>query len=407
MKLISTTAFALVAALTASPAAAQDQKAAAQQPAQPQVKPSKQALKALVELQDAVNKNDVANIPAKIAAAQAVATTKEDRYLIAQLQLKAALAAKNNAAMASAIDAVAASGYLEPTKVSDLYVSLGSILYNDKQYAQAQAAFQKALAANSRNVDAASLLGEALFSQGQKAQAAAAFQQAVQAATAAGQKPDEKLLKRAVGVAYDAQSPTVVDLARQWVAAYPGPSSWSDAIAIYRNLNHPDIEGTLDLLRLMQATGSLNQAGEYDLFARAAIEQNNYNEAQAVLDAGIAAKAVNPTDAQTRELIAALKARPKVTAADLETAAKTTANGTTLLHIGDRYAAMGEYSKAVEVYRAAMDKPGVDKAVANLHLGMALARAGDKAGAVAALNAVTGPRADIAKFWLTYVNQKA
>jgi tetratricopeptide (TPR) repeat protein len=407
MKLISTTAFALVAALTASPAAAQDQKAAAQQPAQPQVKPSKQALKALVELQDAVNKNDVANIPAKIAAAQAVATTKEDRYLIAQLQLKAALAAKNNAAMASAIDAVAASGYLEPTKVSDLYVSLGSILYNDKQYAQAQAAFQKALAANSRNVDAASLLGEALFSQGQKAQAAAAFQQAVQAATAAGQKPDEKLLKRAVGVAYDAQSPTAVDLARQWVAAYPGPSSWSDAIAIYRNLNHPDIEGTLDLLRLMQATGSLNQAGEYDLFARAAIEQNNYNEAQAVLDAGIAAKAVNPTDAQTRELIAALKARPKVTAADLETAAKTTANGTTLLHIGDRYAAMGEYSKAVEVYRAAMDKPGVDKAVANLHLGMALARAGDKAGAVAALNAVTGPRADIAKFWLTYVNQKA
>jgi hypothetical protein len=54
-----------------------------------------------------------------------------------------------------------------------------------------------------------------------------------------------------------------------------------------------------------------------------------------------------------------------------------------------------------------MGKPGVDAGVANLHIGMALARAGDKAGATAALNAVTGPRADIAKFWLTYVNQKA
>ncbi len=36
----------------------------------------------------------------------------------------------------------------------------------------------------------------------------------------------------------------------------------------------------------------------------------------------------------------------------------------------------------------------------NLHLGMALARRGDKAGATAALNAVTGPRAEIAKYWL-------
>jgi hypothetical protein len=40
----------------------------------------------------------------------------------------------------------------------------------------------------------------------------------------------------------------------------------------------------------------------------------------------------------------------------------------------------------------------------NLHLGMALARAGDKAGATAALNAVTGARADIAKYWLAYVS---
>jgi len=40
-------------------------------------------------------------------------------------------------------------------------------------------------------------------------------------------------------------------------------------------------------------------------------------------------------------------------------------------------------------------------------LGIALAKAGDKAGAIAALDAVSGPRADVAKFWLTYVNQKA
>ena len=78
-----------------------------------------------------------------------------------------------------------------------------------------------------------------------------------------------------------------------------------------------------------------------------------------------------------------------------------------LLRIGDRYYAMGNYPKAVELYRMSMGKPGVDKDVANLHVGMALARAGDKAGASAALNSVVGDRAGIAKFWLAYVGQKA
>jgi tetratricopeptide (TPR) repeat protein len=417
MKLITTTAVALVAAVSATPAAAQYASAPPQQPpqvpsnqqsapAQATVKPSKQAMKAIVDLQTSVNKNDFASVPAKVAAAQAVATTKEDRYLIGQLQLKAAVAAKDNASMAASIETIAASGYLDAAKNSELYASLGSTLYNNKQYAQAAAAFQKAVAADPHNAEAPALLGEALFVQGQKAEAAAAFQRAIQARVAAGQKPDEALLKRAVGVAYDAKSPLAVDLGRQWVAAYPSATSWRNAIAIYRNLTHPDVEGTLDLLRLVNATGGMNDASDYSLYARAAAEQNNFNEAQAVLDAGIAAKVVNPANPDLRDLVAGLKAKPKATAADLATATKTAATGMALLRIGDRYYAMGDYAKAVELYRMAMGKPAVDTAVANLHLGMALARAGDKAGATAALNGVTGPRADIAKFWLTYVNQK-
>ena len=67
---------------------------------------------------------------------------------------------------------------------------------------------------------------------------------------------------------------------------------------------------------------------------------------------------------------------------------------------------MGDYSSAVQAYKLAMAKSDGDAALANLHIGMALARSGDKAGATAALNAVTGPRAGIAKYWLTYVAQK-
>jgi tetratricopeptide (TPR) repeat protein len=410
MKLITTTALALIAGLSAAPVSAQNKSAPPQQPAtqaQPVVKPSKQALKAIVDLQDTVKKNDFANVPAKVAAAQAVASTKEDRYLIGKLQLDAALAAKDNAALATSIDTIAASGYLDAAKVAGLYQDLGGTFYNNKQYPQALAAYQKAAAADPRNTDAPALIGEALFAQGQKAQAATAFQRAIQARISAGQKPEENLLKRATIIAYDAGSPLAIELGRQWAASYPSADSWRNSIAIYRNLSHPDVEGTLDLLRLMQATGALTLSSDYALFTRAAAEQNNFNEAQSVLDAGIAAKIVNPSDSEFRDLAAGLKAKPKATAADLAVATKAAVNGMALLRIGDRYYAMGDFAKAVELYRMAKGKPGVDTAVADLHIGMALARAGDKAGAATALNAVTGPRVEIAKFWLAYVNQKA
>ncbi len=74
---------------------------------------------------------------------------------------------------------------------------------------------------------------------------------------ASGQKPDEALLKRGVTVAYDAKSPLAVQLGREWAAAYPSPDSWRNSIAIYRNMSHPNVEGTLDLLRLMQATNAM------------------------------------------------------------------------------------------------------------------------------------------------------
>lgn len=423
MKLFTTTTFALAATVVAAPVSAQysspaqgsippasanqQSNSAQATPAQPKINPSKGALKAIIDLQTAVQKNDYASVPAKVAAAQAVATTKEDRYLISRLQLQAAVAASDTPGIATAIDSIAASNYLDPAHLSDLYVGLGGTYYNAKQYPQAAAAYQKALAINPQNSEAATMVGDALTGAGQKAEALAAYQRLIQTGIAGGRKPDEGLFKRAVAAAYEANSPASVTLAREWVAAYPSPASWSDAIAIYSNLNHPDTEAAVDLYRLRQIVGALRSGAEYAQYARSAASLNNFNEAQVALDAGVAAKAIDPTKAEYSDLVSGLKSKPKATAADLAAATKTAVSGMALLRIGDRYYAMGDYAKAVELYRMAMGKPGVDAAVANLHIGMALARAGDRPGATTAFNAVTGPRADIAKFWLTYLNQKS
>lgn len=383
----------------------QQKDAPAPAPQKPGVKPSAKALKALIDLQKAVDTNDTASIPAKVAAAQAVASTKEDHYLIGQMQLKAALAAKDNAATASAIDAIAASGYQSGPEIAELYMALGSSLYNAKQFDQAAAAFQKGSALDPSNSGLLLNLAEARFAQGQAADAVGIFQRAIQAKSAAGQKAEEALYKRALSIAYTAKLPQAAELGRQWVAAYPSADSWRNAIAVYRNQTQQDVQGTLDLLRLMQATGAMTTPSDYALFIQATADQLNYNEAQAVLDAGIAAHVVDPSSAQFRQIADVLKVKAKATTADLEAAVKMSPNVQNLLRIGDRYYGMGNFSKAAEIYRQVMSRPGVDKDLANLHLGMALARSGDKAGATAALNAVGGTRAEIAKYWLVYVQQ--
>ncbi|HVU29096.1 MAG TPA: hypothetical protein VHE36_01735 [Sphingomicrobium sp.] len=406
MKLMfATAALALVA--VSAPAAAQSnapaQPAEAQQA--PNVKPSSKAMKPLVELQNAIKANDTANIPAKLAAAQAAAQTKEDRYLVAVFQRQIAIAAGDNAALATAVDALANSGILDTGKVASLYRDLGVKQFNAKQYAAAVGSFQHAATITPNDPETLELLAQGMGAAGQGANAAGIFQKAIQARLAAGQKPTEDIYRRAVSAAYEAKSPVAVDLARDWAAAYPSNDSWKNSIAIFRNLKQPDVEGTLDMLRLMQVTGVLTTPGEYALFAESSADQSNFNEAQAVIDAGIAAKVVDPANPQFRDIVNGLKGKPKATAADLEAATKMSPSAINLLRIGDRYYGMGNYSKAAEIYRQVMTRADGDKDLANLHLGMALARAGDKAGAANAFKAVTGARADIAKYWLVYVQQ--
>lgn len=415
MKLINRTAALL--AVFAAPAAAQYGSTAAPQPttrppatqepatapaaAAPSVKPSSKALKAMVDLQTAVNKNDTANIPAKIAAAQAVASTKEDRYLIAQFQLKAAANANDAAAASTAIDAIAASGILDSGHVAALYRSLGGTYFKAKQYPQAATAFQHAIDLEPRDADSLMALAESQNGVGQKAQAVATFERAIQVSTAAGQKPEEGVYRRALSIAYEAKLSNSVDLGQEWLAAYPGPDSWHNSLAIYRNLDHPDASATFDLLRLSRATNSMVGASDYYNYASEAANQANYGEARAVIAEGIAAGKIKPTDAGISDVQTALKGKPSPTPAELAASEKGASIPNAYIRVGDRYYGAGNYQKAAELYRTGLAK-GADSNLGNLRLGEALARAGDKPGAAAALSKVGGSLAPVAKFWTIY-----
>ena len=89
------------------------------------------------------------------------------------------------------------------------------------------------------------------------------------------------------------------------------------------------------------------------------------------------------------------KSRQEGSLAPTEARAKSANDGKLAALTGEAYYGQGNYAKAAELYRLALQKGGVDANEVNTRLGIALAASGDKAGAKAAFEAVRALRAPI------------
>jgi hypothetical protein len=159
----------------------------------------------------------------------------------------------------------------------------------------------------------------------------------------------------------------------------------------------------------MLASGSL--AGERDYFDFAnALNQGGYPaEAKAVLDAGISRRMVDGARSPFRELLQTANARLAADRADLpnsQRSALAAATGTPALRTGDAFLGHARYPEAIALYQAALQKGGVDANIVNTRLGIAYALSGQRPLAETAFRAVTGPRAEVAAFWLLWLSQR-
>ncbi len=311
----------------------------------------------------AFDSKDTAGYPATSAAAHAAAKKPEEHFLASQIDLKAANAAKDEAGMGTALEAMIATGVFPQDQLSTAYTTLGKVKYNQKQFPQAIAAFQKAIELQPTNTEASTLLSQTKSVTATPAEAIAELQKAIAQGSANGGKPPEDVFKRAISVAYRAKMPVVQDLSRQWVAAYPSATNWRDALGIYRQMNNVDDQTTLDLFRLARAAKAMNGEGDYDRYAYAALMKGYPGEAKVVLDEGIAAGAVDPKKSPFKEMIQQATQKSAGEEATLDAAAsKALAGGTakSALTTGDLLYGYGRFDKAAELYRAALKRPGAD-----------------------------------------------
>ena len=410
MKIVSSLAIAaalLAVGTIAAPAAAQNAKApaaAAATPPQRTIKLSKGAGKAIMEL-DAAVKAKAPDYPQKLAAAQAVAKTKEDKYYIAKLQL--AMAGEDPAAIRVAAEAVLASGGADAAETENLRSYLSRQALASASPADAERLLAERVAANPNDIDSLVSLAQIKKDLKKEAEALTLLQKAIGMAKSTGRTVPDAWYKGAVSLAYSLRNDAVAgQIAQEALSAYPTKENFNNLLAVSTKTISKDEQSYVDLLRLMQVSGTMQTAADYLRLAEHFEYEKNWGEAKSVLEAAARAGKTSARHGALLTKVSARIAEDKAALPTVEPKARNAANGALAQSLASVYAGYGNHAKAVELYRLALQKGGVDRNLVNTRLGIALAAAGQRAEAEAAFKAVTGPRAPLAALWLNWLAQR-
>jgi hypothetical protein len=221
--------------------------------------------------------------------------------------------------------------------------------------------------------------------------------------------PGDTTLALLVRCAYDNQDDETQRQALETLVAHTGkPEYWSSLLKLSQSAQGLKDRDTLDIYRLKLLTGTISGKEEYTTLAEMALQLGYPAEAQAVLQKGIAAKAIAPND---RLVGFADKQVAADNAAMAQNLAKANAapQGDALVKIGVDQWGQGKAKDAIATIQAGMKKPLSDKNDATIRLGMAYLGAGQKADAVKTFDSVKGPAGDkqamIAHLWSLYARR--
>lgn len=412
MRIVSTLALglALAGAGIATQGAAKDPK-----PAPTKYTPAVQT--ALVAAQNALKANDAATAAAKVAEAkQTGLPTDDDKYSTGSIEYQLYKLNKDQAALSDGIDLMLASGKASADLQSQLYVSQGTLAYQNKDYRKAEAALLAAQKAGSTDANLIPVLVSSMANNGETLQALTTLNAAIDQSAAAGKPVSADWFQQGISLGYRAKG-TPAELApvneqtsaltKKWVAAYPTKANWHDALAIYRDQNHLATDVQVDVFRLLRAANAMTADVDYREYA-----EDTYlrfpQEAMTALQEGSAKGVVNlAAKNDASEILALVKGKVAGDKGSLPAAdksARAAANGKAALFTADAYVGYGSYAPAIELYKLAVTKGQVDLPTVYLHMGWAQALSGDAAGAKASFAQVTGVRKTLADFWVIHLD---
>ncbi len=407
-RLLTTAAGLAVAfAVAAVPAIAKPaQKADAS--AAPKRQFSKEFATTLAPYEKALAAQDYATASAAVEAARPKAKSPDEVYTVNQIALLIATRQGDTAAQSRAVEAMLSSGAATAMDMAKLNVFLAGRAYNDKRDADALRFANAAKAAGSTDPAIDQILASSAVRQGDFAGAIASTEARIAAMKAAGQAPDEATYRQLVGYAQQGKDVALQDrYSQQWVSAYPTPANWR--VVLMNSMAGRKLEDSvqLDYFRLMRATNALSSSDDWRGYAELASFLNLNGEVLAAVNAGTSAGVLNNQSVQ--EIYARSKSKQSEDRASLVSEAKTAAAKTQAKPVAaaaDALVGYGDYAKAVDLYRIALTKPGVNTDEVTMRMGIAQALAGRFADAKASFAKVQGERQVLATYWTLWVDRQ-
>jgi tetratricopeptide (TPR) repeat protein len=342
-------------------------------------------------------------------------TTNDEKIAGGGLIFNAGIAAQDRALQLRGMEIMLSSGMV-PAENVGRYNFIAYQLANEAQdYAKARNYLQAAIDANftTDTVDASGLriaMAESYFTANELQQGLDYLEQAIADRKTAGQPVDEQWYRRGVTVAYENQiTPEVYDFVTMWIADYPEPKNWRDAVNVARNLNTFEGPEMLDLFRLGRRVNALQDASDYDYYVDAADARRLPQEVKTVIEEGLAAGVVTRDNLFITEALETADSRIAMDRSDLPALERDAMAGNaelrTVVAAASAFLSYEEYAKAVTLYEKALGMPGIDTNEALTRLGIAQIGLGNYDAAQDTFGKVTGNRMPIARLWSAYATQ--
>ncbi len=370
--------------------------------------------KPVVAAQTALAAKDYATALSQLATAEPLITNDDERYIVNALKLQAVAPTNDLQRLAPILDVLIANPKTPAASLGQFNFLRGEAAVQQKKYAEALPFLTKAQELGYKNENLQLRIASAMIETGNLADGLQAIDAAIAQDTAAGRKSSEDLYNYAIARVYGKDPVALASWSQRKLTAYPTAKNWRESLLLYRDGREKSAQKLdrgqqIDLFRLMRATKSLADRGDYLEYADTAYIAGLPGEAKTAIDEGRATGKIPASDATAGKLMTdintSLKAEGSLSATEAK--AKAASSGKPALQTGDAYLGLGQTAKAIELYQIALQKGGVDASEANLHLGVAYSQAGQKDQARAAFQAITAPgaRKDIASYWLKYLDQ--
>ena len=335
----------------------------------------------------------------------------DDTYMLARVRGAAYQRMGDNGQAAQNLEAAFATGKVPPNEAGQLAETIAGVYAQQHNNAKAMQWVEKAKAAGDNSAGVRQIQDYVQGSSGDYGQIARDNAAKIQAAEAAGRRPDEDdLLRLADAYRHTGNKAGDLQVKEKLVTYYPSNKQY---VGIYLS----DIVGksgfssrfALDLLRLRLTSGNLTTAADYMEMSQLLLQAQLPAEAKALVDKGYASGILGTgpeaaREQRLRDLTNKNVVDAKASLAKRTADAKATKTGDDLVALGTEYASMGQYDEAIDLIQQGIAKDNLKRPEdAKLRLGVAMLQSGkNKSKAVQQLRSVQGTDGapDVARLYI-------